>query len=297
MRNLRLAVLVSVVFLATSSAWAKSSSSEVLFGQRVFIAQGETRDQDLVCIACKVTVDGTVDGDVLLVGGRLDVAGAITGDAAVFGGAAALGEHAQMGGDVAVLGGRLLRAPGASVTGDVAAPQTSPAKFGVALVIGVVAAFLVPLAVLGLLTTLLAFAVLGEQRVRVVAEAIQQQAGLALLAGIAVCVAFGSVARFAHFASLDLVMLLIFCAGLVTGYTGLSLLLGRRLARNSRPLGMTMVGALVIAAIQVVPLLGWMVFVFCICVALGGCILSGFGTSPNWLDLRGRQAPPQANAC
>ena len=67
----------------------------MLFGQRVFIAQGETRDQDLVCIACKVTADATVDGDVLLVGGRLDVAGAIIGDAAVFGGAAALGEHAQ----------------------------------------------------------------------------------------------------------------------------------------------------------------------------------------------------------
>lgn len=295
LRSLQLITMLSVALL-TTSAWAKSGSSEVLFGQRVHIAQGDMRDQDLICLACTVTVDGTMDGDLVLVGGSLDVAGAVSGDAVVFAGSAALGEHSHMGGDVVVLGGRLMRAPGATIVGDVAAPRASPAQIGGGLVIGIVAAFLIPIAVLGLLTTLLTFAVLGEQRVRAVGEAIEQHAGLALAAGIVACVAFGLIARSVHFATLDLLVLLTLCAGLVTGYAGLSLLVGQRIGRNSRALGMTMGGALVIAAIQVVPILGWMVFVFCVCIALGGCILSGFGTSPNWLEQRGRQAPPRAGA-
>ena len=291
LRKIRFSIVLLIAFSATS-AWAKGSSSEVLVGQRVHISQGETRDQDLVCIACRITVDGTMDGDVVLVGGSLDVTGSITGDVAVFAAGANLGEHARMGGDVAVIGGRLTRAPGAEIAGDVAAPRTSPARVGAGLIVGLAMAFLVPVAIMGFLAVLLAFAILGERRIAAVAGAIQLHAGLALLAGIIACVALGFLARAVHFAALHLVVLLFFCAALVTGYSGLSLLMGRRIARNSRVLAMIMVGAVVIAAIQIVPGLGWVVFVFFACLALGGCILSGFGSSPDWYEQRGRPVPP-----
>lgn len=295
LRHIRFAMLL-LTLLAGISAWAKNESSQVLVSQRVHVSQGETRDQDLICVACNITIDGTMEGDLVLLGGSLDVTGSVTGDAAVFGGGATLGEHAHMGGDVAVIGGKLTRAPGATIAGEVAASQTSPARIGAGLIIGLAAGFLIPLAIVGILATLLAFVILGEQRITAVAGAIQSHAGLAFLAGIIACIALAFLVRSVHFATLDLLFAGLFCVALVTGYGGLSLLMGRRIARNSRALGMMLIGALVIAAIQVVPVLGWIVLVFFVCLALGGCILSGFGSGPDWYEQRGRPAPPPASA-
>ncbi|HKD92453.1 MAG TPA: hypothetical protein VKB56_11125 [Terriglobales bacterium] len=292
----RLAVLIAIATVTTPS-WAKSRTSEMLAGQHIHIAAGETRDQDLVCIGCTIDIDGTLDGDVTLIGSHLGVNGRVTGDAVAIGAHVVLGEHANLGGDVVVLGGRLARVPGATIAGDIVAPGGSRAAATSGLMIAVVAALLLPLAIAGLLAALLAFAILGERRVATIGEAVQQHAGLAILAGAAACgiwVLFAHSPGVLHPAAWPLHLLLSFALliAMVAGYTGLSFALGRRISRRSGALGMTMIGALVIAAIQMVPIIGWAVLVFCVLLALGGCILSGFGSGPNWLQQRGRPGPP-----
>ncbi|HZU23378.1 MAG TPA: hypothetical protein VE998_11155 [Terriglobales bacterium] len=289
-------LLALVPLLFATAAWAKTSASEILMAQRIHIGQGETRDQDLICLGCKVSIDGKMDGDLLLVGGWLEVNGAVTGDVAVFGGTANVGSAAQIGGDVAVFGGRLVRAPGASIAGDVAAPQGSPARTAAGLVAAIALAFFIPLAVAGVLAVALAFALLGERRIGAVAAAMEQHAALALLAGFVASIAMVFLARALHVltrtsGSLFFCAVLVFIAALVTGYAGLSFLLGRKLSRSAGGLGAMMIGALIIAAIQIVPVLGWLAFCFFADLALGACIVSGFGSSPNWYEQVGHAAP------
>ena len=295
-KTFRLAILIELAAL-TTSAWAKGRTSQVLMGQHVRIATGETRDQDLICIGCTLDVDGTLDGDVVLIGSHLGVNGTVTGDAVAVGAHVVLGEHANMGGDVAVFGGQFMRAPGATIAGDVTTAGGSRTGAAFGFMIAMVAAFLLPLAIAGLLAALLAFAILGERRVAAIGEAVEQHAGLAILAGAVACgvwVWLTHSPRVIRPAAWPLHMLLglVLLIAMVAGYTGLSFALGRRISRSSGALGMTMIGGLVIAAIQMVPIIGWAVLLFCALLALGGCILSGFGSGPNWFQQRGRPTSP-----
>jgi hypothetical protein len=290
--------LVALIAFATltTSAWAKGRTSELLVGKHVQIAAGETRDQDLVCIGCTVSVEGSLDGDIVLLGGHLAVTGNVTGDLAAFATHVMLGDHSRMDGDVAVIGGKLMRDPGSVVAGDVAAPRASPLGIGMGLLLTAGLAFFIPLAFISLLLVLVAFAIMGQKRVAATAVAIQQHSILAVLVGGVLCGAFFSIGHSFRFlgplVTPRFVIALLLCAALIAGYAGLSFALGSRISRRASALGMTMVGALVIAAIQVVPIVGWAVFVFCACLAIGGTVLSGFGSGPDWFQQRGRRVPP-----
>ncbi|MBV8207434.1 MAG: hypothetical protein JO041_11630 [Acidobacteria bacterium] len=295
MKSVFRAALLFWLLLPSVPAWAKGRSSQLLVGSHVQIAPGETRDQDLVCLACHVVVDGALDGDLVLVGGRLDVNGSVTGDVVVLAGPTTLGEHASLGGDLANIGGRLARAPGALVAGNVSAsgPGGLPVGVGMGLLLGLGFGLLVPAMVCGLLAALLAYAVMGERRVGAIAGAIHQHAGLAVLAGAAGCIAWIFLSHSPRLlrpvtAPVHIALALLLLLALVAGYTGLSFAVGRRVAGRSSPLGFTMIGALVIAAIQVIPVLGWLAILFFAWLALGGCILSGFGAAPNWFERRRR---------
>jgi tetrahydromethanopterin S-methyltransferase subunit B len=292
--------LLTIVCIAVTahSVWAESRPSEFIAGEQVHVASAETRDQDLICVACKVTIDGTMDGDIVLIGGSLNVQGSVTGDAAVFGGSATLGDHAKMGGDVAVLAGTFTRAPGATIAGELDAPQVSGRRALAGLVLGLAAGFFVPLAIAGLLAVLIAFAVLHENRIRVLADTMRNRAGMAFLAGLATVAVYGFLLRalpLGHgIATIDLLLIAALCLALVAGYAGLSLAIGQRVAARSGPLAMTMIGAVIIAAVQIIPVVGWICFVFSGCLALGTAILTGFGAAPGWHE-SSRPASPAAN--
>lgn len=136
-----------------------------------------------------------------------------------------------------------------------------------------------------------------------VAATTRENTGWAFLAGLGAIV--GSLillmlaATTGPFAPvLALLVCLLFTAALVVGYTGLSSWLGRSLFREGSALSAVLLGALVITLLQLIPLAGLLVFLaFCL-LALGTVALSGFGTSPGWLQNRfvtSRPAPPPAD--
>lgn len=293
-RKAKLLLLLIAFFPA--SALAKSSSSELVAFQEVHIGSGETRDRDLVCFGCTVTIEGTLDGDLVGFGTTLGVSGTVTGDTVIVGGKTALSEHARLTGDLVTVAGRLKRAPGAVTTGDV----VNAGVFGSSVsVLAIVLTFMLPMVVMGVLAVLLAFAIMGERRVGAVAEAIHQHAGAAVVVGVlvvAACIVLGPMLLLARpfGGAIGSVAWLAVMLASIGGYAGLSFALGRRLTSRSSPLAMTILGAVVISVVILIPIAGWLMWLLLTALAVGGCALSGFGSSPDWF--RTRRAPARFQA-
>ncbi|MCU0606456.1 MAG: polymer-forming cytoskeletal protein [Candidatus Edwardsbacteria bacterium] len=102
----------------------------------VYVAKGDTVNDDLVTRGGSITVDGVVQGDCAALGGSIAINGSVTGDVAAFGGSVTVADKAVVGGsiasfggsvdimgrseDVACFGGSVSLGPTAKVDGDVA---------------------------------------------------------------------------------------------------------------------------------------------------------------------------------
>ncbi|MEZ5395632.1 MAG: hypothetical protein R2724_22845 [Bryobacterales bacterium] len=76
------------------------------------------------------------------------------------------------------------------------------------------------------------------------------------------------------------------------GYTGVSFWVGGAFVKSRSIAATGVVGAILITIIQFIPVIGWFiatpVFGF---LALGAAVLSGFGTSPDWMIQRSEVDP------
>src|SRR5690606_16957047 len=132
------------------------------------------------------------------------------------------------------------------------------------------------------------YLVLGEGRVRVLAETVSQRSGMSFLVGIGVWVALLILSALLPTGMFgvpgsETVGTLAFFVIAATGYTGISLWVGRGLLRSVSPLTAALVGALLITVIQLIPIVGWLLWIIFGWMALGAAVLSGFGSSVDWM--------------
>lgn len=73
----------------------------------VYVAKGDTVEDDLVTRGGSITVDGVVQGDCAALGGSITVNGSVDGDVAAFGGGVTLAEAGEVDGSIAAFGGSL----------------------------------------------------------------------------------------------------------------------------------------------------------------------------------------------
>src|SRR5438067_1084971 len=292
-----IATLIALVAtFGTGAAFAKGNEVPS-FGHSIHVAAGQTLNEDAICFGCSVIVDGTLDGDIVAIGGSIRVGdhGRVTGDTVAVGGSVHLGDGADVAGDAVAVGGRLDRAPTAVVHGEA---SSTPFHFGVVPPVVFLGMLLVPLLVFGIIAALITWGIAGEPRIVNVADAIRFHTGPVLLAGFAACIGYLVLSRifaFAHGASviLHLALAVVFLVLAVVGYTGLSYVIGSRLASGASGLARVLIGALIITIIQFVPVLGWIAAVFFMFLALGAAALSGVGTSRNWYQQQtARRAAP-----
>ena len=69
--------------------------------------------------AVDIQTDATVDGNAVVMGGSMQVDGKVTGDVVMIGGTVSLGSDAVVNGDVVTVGGSLQQADGAKIRGEV----------------------------------------------------------------------------------------------------------------------------------------------------------------------------------
>ena len=303
-------VLVSLLLLA-GSLEAQARQDRVAVGENLRVEAGETV-HDAVCVLCSIVIEGNVKGDAVAIGGNLTISGTVAGDAVAVAGSLELG--GDVGSDATAIGGNLRLRHGADVAGDATAVLgrvmgVGQARVGgqvtsVRTVVPIVASGLVILLIFCLLAALviqpllalLCSAILGEKRLAVLAETARRRAGMSFLLGLGVVVSSFLFSILSAIIPLWIPGLQFPFSGVmlvlaVVGYAGLSYWVGRGLASGTGPLMAVLLGAILITILQPIPIVGWLAGFIFFMMALGVPLLSGFGTSPDWLTRRAKRAP------
>ena len=141
------------------------------------------------------------------------------------------------------------------------------------------------------------FAIMGPRRADTLAATVSRRAGMCFLIGVGVAIASVVLAVLVPFVffwlpGLETAYSIAFFVVAAVGYTGVSLWVGRGLVKGGSGMGATILGAVLITLIQLIPVIGWFIawpiFAF---LALGAAVLSGFGTSVDWLLPRSETEP------
>lgn len=131
-RYLLLLVLIAAL-VWPQVAWAQEplEGDEYVFGGTFTLEEDETLNGNLYIFGGVATLEegSVVNGNVMLAGGTLRADGTINGDIAATGGQVDLGEAARVTGDVSVLAANLDRDPGARIDGDVDIGRAGPFRF------------------------------------------------------------------------------------------------------------------------------------------------------------------------
>ncbi len=313
MKILTLIVTLSLILLPTQSVAAEGfRDGPVIFGGSYTLESGETLNNDILVFGGTVMIeeDAQVYGDVVLFGGSLTINGEVTGEVALIGGAAILGENSLIEGNLTLISATLHRADGAEVTGEISYSVAGdndgqiiiPQIPGVPEIPFVQQEPLVfydnPLWVAGSLLgrsfamALLAMLValfLAEPTKRV-AEAITTQpvvaGGLGLLTVVsAVPVAIILMITVLLF-PVAIVAILALMVALLYGWIALGFEVGERFAKVldqewQLPLSAafgTWLLTIISAAFGMIPCIGWLVPYIIATLALGGVIISRFGS-------------------
>jgi hypothetical protein len=290
--NLHAKIALCFLLVCLSVAAFAKDDDRVQFNRSITVETDETVNGDVVCIGCPITVLGHVTGDAVSIGSSIRAEGSVDGDAVAVGGSIQLGPTAHIGKDVTTIGGTLQRDPAASVGGEVESVGPGFGGHGIAALGAMVffgsLLFLLPFCVV---LTLLCYAIAGQRRIDSVAIALRTRTGYTILAGIlSVVAAIVLTILFSHLRPISGLLIFLVWLGLflasILGFTGLSAWIGRRISATAGPLAIILIGAIVVALLQAIPIFGCFIGIVFILFALGGAIATGYGTSPNWLEQR-----------
>jgi len=264
---------------------ARAEKERTQFGRDIVVEAGETAG-DCICFFCSVHARGSVKGDVITIGGSIDAAGTVDGDAIAAGGSLRLARGANIAGDAVVVAGSVEKEPGARVKGE----ETSAPWFYVPgqrqwLWRGALVSLLAYLALA--LTAALA---LRRRRLEILADTLRERLGATLLTGLsvaAVVIALLSVGANIRAWEGYLAPSVLAVQGIVVaaGCTGISYLIGSRLARVRGVLPATLAGTILLTLLQWIPIAGAVVFLVLVVLGSGNAVFSGFGSATNWLPL------------
>ncbi len=251
----------------------------------VIVEQGQAASE-IRAYFCSVVVRGKVGGDVITFGGDLTVGGSIDGDAIALGGGIHLFPEGRVAGDVTAIGGPVRVEKGARLQGDtdnlwfVHIPGQRRLYPGAALTF------------ISVNLALLLFATLVFRRCRVenLSSVILRHPWTVAAAGTLFSVVFivlfgltGMLKRFELLVLLIIMVVVFFTC--LAGYTGISATIGRFAGRRGW-LASAMIGAVLLNALLLVPVIGFVLLTAAFIISAGSPIASGFGKNPDWLTGR-----------
>lgn len=308
---LALAVAIALVgFTGSASAEERRSGSLVMFGGPVHVKADEVVEGDVVSLGNRVTVDGRVTGDAVSIGSAVEVNGEVDGDVVSLGSTVFLGENARVGGDVTSIGGSVQRSPGAVVGGSVTSGG-SPFRFDFRGITwprfwrpwqmsGAYFGFMWLVRLVGALVLALVVVAIWPNHTAAVGAAIETRLGRATLIGLAAWLLFvpGMILLAITLIGIPLVpvWILFYVAAAAFGHAAISVVVGDRVGRlanaNMTILVKVLVGALVLAALGLVPGLGAVAAIAVAIVGLGAVLDTRFGTNRPWFPPRQQPVPP-----
>jgi hypothetical protein len=198
-----------------------------------------------------------------------------------------MGPGASVGHDVVAVLGSLEGLSHATVGGSVhqSGAFKPVALSGIVIILVLVAVFALAI---WPICTLVTISVLGPRRVAVLHETISRRAGMCFLLGFGTWITsiFLPIVLF-WLPPAEFIVFVAFMVVAAVGYAGVSYWVGRGLVKSRSMAATGVLGAILVTFIQFIPVIGWFiatpVFGF---LALGAAVLSGFGTSVDWMMQR-----------
>lgn len=95
------------------------NGSLVVIGGNADVEEDASVTKDVILIGGNLTIDGDTDGTVVIIGGNLTISGTTGQDVVVIGGQLLLTKTAVVLGDVVTMGGQVTKEPGAEVVGSI----------------------------------------------------------------------------------------------------------------------------------------------------------------------------------
>ncbi len=246
--------------------------------QNIVIESGETAS-DVQCFLCSVHVRGHVTGDIITVGGAIFVDGRVDGDAIAVGGRIELNSNSKIVGDAVAVGGYIERQDNSVISGDskslpyVLIPgQYRPTLLG-SLTLGAINVFFVALGYL----------LVRARRAEIASLAIERRPASVFFAGIFSLLIFygldwitGYLGRLEKPA--DIILLVILAAIAATGATGVGYWVARLAFPETSGIWACIGGVLALSLLELVPLVGLLVFAIGLIVSMGASLVTRFGS-------------------
>ncbi|MBP8241564.1 MAG: polymer-forming cytoskeletal protein [Thermoflexales bacterium] len=275
--------------------------SQSIFGDNFTLRSNETIDGDLSVYGGNVVLEegSRVDGKLNVFGGNIDIAGTVRGDLTMAGGNARLRKSGRLEGNQTFLGGRLdndggyvsgrsTQLPLPSAPATPRAPTVTPSPFdwyfravrdffGSLVSIG--------LAVLAAVAVIALFPRHARQVEGVLRESVLVSGGLGALTMIAVPVIAVVLAITICLIPASLLAGVALVAAALLGWAVVSRVVGERVmqALNRADwtlLGQTAAGALLLAVLGAIPILGGLLSFLATAAGVGAVVLTRFGTQP-----------------
>jgi hypothetical protein len=274
--------LALLLFIAACSATAfgqpNPSQNRLKVLRDIIVESGETAG-DVQCFMCSVHVQGQVTGDIITLGGGIFVDGKVNGDVIGVGGRIEVNSNSRISGEAVALGGYITLQPNSSIGGNAESlpyllipGQYRPTFLG-SLTLAIVNVFFVALGYL----------VVRDKRAETASLAIERQPGSVLFTGF-VCVAlfYGLdwLTRYLGSAEIfgAILLLVLLAAVAATGATGLGDWVARLAFPQTRGIWACIGGVLALSLLELVPLLGMLVFALGLIISIGASVVTRFGS-------------------
>lgn len=301
-----------------SSTERRILGEQTIGGGSFVLRANETIRGDLTIFGGSAVIEagGRVEGDVNVFGGNADIAGSISGDINVLGGSIKLRKTSVVEGGTHALGGSVDREEGASVERSTTVvdpkidlPNGDGVSIGKIISEGVAAETaraqrnnsepdwpniffvsnglnLIANLVLFTLISMLVVSLLPQKTALMQNTAREQwlvSGGIGVLSFIAVPILIVLFAITICLIPLALILSLAWIAGLLIGVAVIARIVGERLMigfgkQGWTPVKMAAAGAIAIALVSGVPVLGWLIAILISSIGLGALILTRFGT-------------------
>jgi hypothetical protein len=276
-RALAALVLISA-FSATASAQADPSLNRIKVLRDIAIESGETAS-DVQCFMCSVHVRGHVTGEIITLGGGIFIDGKVDGDAVAIGGRIETNRNSKIAGEAIAFGGYINRQPDSVIEG-------SSESFPYLLIPGQYRPTLVgslTLAIINVLFVALGYLIVRDKRAETASLAIERRPASVFFIGIvslAIFYGLDWLTRYLGHAEIFavIILLLLLAAVAATGATGLGDWVARLAFPQTRGIWACIGGVLALSLLELIPLVGSLVFTIGLIVSLGASLVTRFGS-------------------
>jgi hypothetical protein len=286
---------------STDGASASGMPSACVPGNRDALGENLVIERDAwICgavtvYAANVSVLGRVDGDVRAIGGSIVIAGQVSGGVTAVGGNVDLQAGARVGGDVQAIGGTVNRDVDSYISGNVATNEDALQRYGPQHALDPYTSEIpwVQLLFWGLAGA--ALSLLFPQYVLRVRVMVQRQLAASFVTGVMALLGGVAASIVLIVSCLGIPVALLLLASLwvawVIGTVALGSWLGHSLlhlfARESQWMGLaTVLGVMLLAALEALPYVGWAIFTVAGFLGLGAAVRSYFAARQSARALR-----------